>query len=354
MNELNSSKSKYSNAIKIWLWIGLFMLFVQVVVGGITRLTGSGLSITKWEVVSGTLPPMNADQWNDEFDLYKQTPQYQEINEGMTMSQFKFIYFWEYIHRFWARLMGFVFIIPFLIFLARGQLDSNINKRLSLVVLLAGLAASFGWIMVASGLIERPWVNAYKLALHLSIAFLVYSALLWTYLYGFVDRWLVPVSGTHRTLLKYFIILLGIQIFIGGVMSGMKAGVVYPTWPDLNEEFIPQIIFNTSEYNVHNFNYYDQNELMPALVHVLHRSMAYIIFILGSWIMYRLKTKEASLFNGHIIWYLTLWLQVILGIWTVMSCIGEIPVLQGVLHQAGALVLLSSTLYVYYRSIKGT
>ena len=135
---MTSGKVKrYSYAVKLWLVIGLFMIFVQVLVGGITRLTGSGLSITKWEIVTGTIPPLTHEQWEIEFDLYKKTPQYQKINEGMNLSEFKFIYFWEYIHRFWARFMGLVFAIPFFIFWSKGMLDKPLMRRLGIVVLLS-------------------------------------------------------------------------------------------------------------------------------------------------------------------------------------------------------------------------
>lgn len=347
--EQTAHKRSYPNALKVWLYIGLFMLVVQVVVGGITRLTGSGLSITKWEIVTGTFPPTNAEEWNAEFDLYKDTPQYKEINEGMSLSDFKFIYFWEYIHRFWARIMGFVFLIPFLIFLARGHIDKVIGKGLGSVVLLAVLAASFGWIMVASGLIERPWVNAYKLALHLSIAFCVYAALLWTYFKAFHTK-ISGVDSKYLKMMKVFMVLLAIQIFAGGVMSGMKAGVIYPTWPDMNGELIPQIIFNTSEYSVENFNYYDRNMLLPALVHVIHRTLAYSLFILGLYISINLIRRSYNATITKAAWMLAsmLVLQVIIGIWTVISCVGMIPVLQGVLHQAGALFLLTAALYLLY------
>ena len=339
----------YPNALKVWLYIGLFMLLVQVVVGGITRLTGSGLSITKWEIVTGTLPPTNEVEWNVEFDLYKETPQYREINEGMSLSDFKFIYFWEYIHRFWARTMGFVFLIPFIFFFFKGYIDKSIASGLGSVVLLAVLAASFGWVMVASGLIERPWVNAYKLAIHLSIGFAVYAALLWTFLRAFHVR-IGSIDSKYLKMMKIFMVLLVIQIFAGGVMSGMKAGVIYPTWPDMNGEVIPQIIFNTDKYTVENFNYYDRNMLVPALVHVVHRTMAYIVFFLGLYISIKLIRSRLNSIISRASWMLVIMLvvQVLLGIWTVLLCQGKIPVLQGVLHQAGALFLLTSSLYLLY------
>lgn len=345
------SNIQYPSILKFWILTGLFMLIVQIVVGGITRLTGSGLSITKWEIVTGTIPPLNDEEWDIEFDLYKQTPQYEEINEGMSLSDFKFIYFWEYIHRFWARIMGFVFIIPFLFFWYKGYIDKKIAKKLGFVVLLALLAASFGWIMVASGLIERPWVNAYKLAVHLSIAFAVYGYLLWTFFTSFKVR--VASEGFNMSrILIVFIILLSIQIFAGGVMSGMKAGVVYPTWPDMNGEFFPQIVLNSDMYTVKNFNYYDRNELLPALVHVIHRSSAYLLFLLGLYIYYLVNKRSNNiiLINGSRLLVSMLILQLILGIWTVISCNGSIPLLQGVLHQFGAIILLSVTIYLYYIS----
>ena len=175
---------KYNRIVKAWLIIGIIMLFFQIIIGGVTRITGSGLSITKWEIVTGTFPPLTESKWQEEFDAYKKTPQYQKINKGMMLgsvfdsSSFKFIYFWEYFHRLWARLMGFVFVIPLLFFYVKKWVDKKLLVKLSYVFLGATLAAFFGWIMVASGLKERPWVNAYNLSLHLGIALLTLGFLL--------------------------------------------------------------------------------------------------------------------------------------------------------------------------------
>ena len=288
--------NKYSDSVLIWLKVGLFMVFIQVIVGGITRLTESGLSITKWEVVSGTLPPLSDEAWQKEFDLYKETPQYKEINEGMSFEDFKFIYFWEYIHRFWARVMGFVFLFPFLWFFYKGKLDKPILKNLSLVILLAILAATFGWIMVASGLIERPWVNAYKLSLHLMIAFSVFAALFYTYLRAkFVDSEHTPtiLNNDIKIVILVFIIFV-FQLFLGGVLSGMKAAVIFPTWPDMHGAYFPEIIFRLEEWNADNFNRYDSNTFMPSLIHFLHRNTAYLLLVIGVWLSYRLYFKYQS------------------------------------------------------------
>jgi cytochrome c oxidase assembly protein subunit 15 len=345
--------------VQLWLAIGLFMLIVQVMVGGITRLTGSGLSITEWDIVTGSIPPVSEQKWIEEFDLYKETPQYREINEGMVMGSifqsgtFKFIYFWEWVHRFWARIMGFVFIIPLGFFLFKKWIHPPLLRKLGVVFLLAALAASFGWIMVASGLVERPWVNAYKLSFHLCIAFSVFGYLWWTYLgVKFSDKDLVKNNGLSNLykLGLIFTVLLGIQIFIGGIMSGMKAGVVYPTWPDMNGQFIPQIIFNTAEWNVENFNYYDRNEFMPALIHVLHRTGAYILSVIGLWYFYQIRKTIMSkiVLRGNNLLIILLITQVVLGILTVINCQGYIPVLYGVAHQMTALFLFSAALYLNF------
>jgi cytochrome c oxidase assembly protein subunit 15 len=216
---------------------------------------------------------------------------------------------------------------------------------------MAILAATFGWIMVASGLIERPWVNAYKLSFHLCIAFLVYLALLYAYFYTIRCNIVPKVNIGIQNLFLFFLIVFWIQLFLGGVMSGMRVGVVYPTWPDMNGELIPQVLFNNSLWNVESFNNYDQNELLPALIHFLHRSFAYLVFILGNFIAYKLfKSNDILLKRSGIVLSIMLVIQVLLGIVTVISCIGEIPILWGVLHQFGALCLLTAVYVAYYIS----
>lgn len=342
---------KYSGAVKLWLAIGLFMIFVQVVVGGITRLTGSGLSITKWEIVTGTFPPLNATQWDEAFELYKATPQYEKINEGMSMGEFKFIYFWEYIHRLWARLMGFVFIIPLAYFLWKEKLDTPLIRRLVVVFLMAGLVASFGWIMVASGLIHRPWVNAYKLTMHLSLAFILYCYLFWTTLKVFQPQ---PVA-VRNTLLKNGGTLLfsvtAVQVILGGLMSGMKAALSYPSWPDMNGEAIPQILFAGDNWNVENFVNYDISAFMPALVQFSHRSIAYLLVIIAIWFIYQsFKYPVTGIFRTGLFLLISMLItQVLLGILTLIYSVGTIPVGLGVMHQAGALVLLSIVIFLNYQ-----
>jgi len=342
---------EYNRIVKIWLLIGLFMLIVQIIVGGITRLTGSGLSITKWEIITGTLPPLVEEDWINEFELYKETPQYKKINEGMELGSvfractFKFIYFWEYIHRLWARLMGFVFLIPCVFFLFMKWVDPPLLKRLSLVILLAALAASFGWIMVASGLINRPWVNAYKLSFHLCIGISVYAMMLWTCFYAFdVNR----IKTDLKRLSLFFTLLVVIQIFFGGIMSGMKAGLFFPTWPDMNGEYFPGILTDFSQYTLQNFNNYDTNTLLPALIQFVHRTTAYVLLIFGVWYFYKLLKEESKLVKSGIVLISVVLVQIVIGILTVINCKGNIPVGYGVMHQGMGIVLLSVSLFINY------
>ena len=314
---MTSKFINYNKSVKIWLFIGLIMLFVQIIVGGITRLTESGLSITKWEVLTGSIPPMNEGSWLKEFDLYKSTPQFREINEGMSLSDFKFIYFWEFIHRFWARIMGFVFIIPFIYFYIKGYFDRYLLKRLFGVFMLAVLAATFGWIMVKSGLNERPWVNAYKLSFHLCIALSVFVYLLWTWLntLGLNNQ---SIKGSNSIMV--FLVLLWVQLFLGGMMSGMKAAVVYPEWPLMHESLIPNLLFHGSEWSFQNFMFYDQNIFMPTLVQFLHRFNGYVLVFNALYIIYISNFKNSI----SITFAFVLCLQVLLGIFTLLNSAGEV------------------------------
>jgi cytochrome c oxidase assembly protein subunit 15 len=360
MDTLFIEHKQIGRIVKYWLIVGLVMIFFQVVIGGITRLTGSGLSITKWEIVTGILPPLNTQQWTEAFDLYKATPQYQKINEGMTMGSifkigtFKFIYFWEYLHRLWARTMGLVFFIPFLYFILTKRFSKKLFKQLITVFFIAAVVASFGWIMVASGLINRPWVNAYKLTMHLSLAFILYGYLLWTTLGVFYQN----VKVINNTMLKRWgislLVLLAIQIVLGGIMSGMKAGLSYPTWPDMNGVFIPSVVFDPNEWTVDNFVDYDRNGFMPTFIQVLHRTTAYLLFISGLWFFFKAikETISPLLRRGLNMWITMLIIQVVLGIITVINSRGSIPVDWGVLHQGGALLLLTTMLFVNYLTLK--
>lgn len=338
-------------AVKVWLIIGLSMIFLQIVIGGVTRLTGSGLSITRWEIVTGAVPPLGEQAWQEAFDLYKQTPQYHKINQGMSIGEFKFIYFWEYFHRLWARLMFFVFILPFGWFLWKGMFSRRLLPRLAVVVLLAGLEGFFGWIMVASGLIQRPWVNAYNLTLHLVLALIIFSYLMWT---TFIAIQPAPPVFHNRMLKKYawfLVVLTFVQIALGAMMSGTKAGLFFPTWPDMNGEYFPGILLDSSHWVADSFIQYDTNPFMPALLQFLHRGTAYILTIMILYFIWQFRGQSVSTLirRGNQLLAGAITLQVLLGILTLINCIFKIPVGLGVLHQAGAVLLLSTVLFVTYQ-----
>ena len=341
---------KYNKYIRAWLIFGCVLLFFQIIIGGITRITGSGLSITKWEIVTGTLPPLNETDWNKEFDLYKETPQYEKINQGMSLTKFKFIYFWEYFHRLWARLMGFAFLFPFLFFLYKGWLDKDIIRRLSYVILSAALAATFGWIMVASGLIERPWVNAYKLSLHLGIALMTLGFLLWVTFHSFKDKDTFISNNYFSGFTKKLFILLCIQIFFGAIVSGMRAALYYPTWPDIGGEMIPSLLFDSSNWSLESIVNYDTDVLMPALIHLIHRTLGYIVYFVGLFYAYKIfkYPLKSWIYKLNIAWVVCLNLQVVLGILVLINSRESIPVFFGVMHQAIAIFIFSLGLFNLY------
>lgn len=347
-----AGETQISRVVKIWLVTGLVMIFMQIVIGGVTRLTGSGLSITRWEIVTGSLPPMTETAWVAAFDLYQQTPQYHKINKGMTLDQFKFIYFWEYFHRLWARLMFFVFIGPFAWFLWRGMLSKALKNWLLLVVLLAGLEGFFGWAMVASGLRERPWVNAYNLTLHLCMGVIIFASLLWTTFIAFNPRpgaWGLK-DGKRKAWIIFGVAF--IQIALGAMMSGTKAGLLYPTWPDMAGYFLPPILLESRYWVADSFFQYDANPFMPTIIQFFHRNTAYLLTIMVLWFSWEAFRQKISVQNRRLIFGLlsVLSIQVLLGIFTLINCVGSVPVALGVLHQAFAVLLLGMILLLCYNT----
>lgn len=340
-----------SRAVKIWLITGLVMIFFQIVIGGVTRLTGSGLSITRWEIVTGSIPPLTEVDWLAEFELYKQTPQYQKINKGMSVGDFKFIYFWEYFHRLWARLMFIVFVIPFAWFLWRGMLSRRLLPRMLMVVALAGLEGFFGWAMVASGLIKRPWVNAYNLTLHLCMALVIFAYLTWTWFLAAYPKLPEYFSNRFRRFAWLIFGVTFLQIAFGAIMSGSKAGLFFPTWPDMNGEYLPTVLLDMNHWTRESLIQYDTNPFMPALIQFLHRNTAYVLTIMVLYFVWQIFRENISTLMRRSGWLLlgAVGVQVLLGIFTVINCKARIPVDLGVAHQAGAVVLLSVVLWVCFQ-----
>jgi heme a synthase len=347
---------KISRAVSIWLTIGCIMVLFQIIIGGITRLTDSGLSITEWEVVKGTLPPLNETEWQLSFEKYKTfaKKQYESLHSDMTIEKFKQIYFWEYFHRLWARLMGFVFVIPFVIFLIRKKIDSTLIKRLLIVILLASLSAIFGWLMVASGLSDdkRTWVNAYNLLIHLILASSLFSYLFWTYYhYSFPSKY-QRIELKEYKLLYTIGIILFLQIAFGALMAGMKAALVFPypfiipKWQVLKTIFVSSPALHFADWID-----YEPNPTIKLIVQIIHRCTAFILGFLSIWFFYINKSKM-FIAPSFLIFYILLIIQIALGILTVMFSLGKVPVVLGVVHQLTAFLLLASYLWIVFASKK--
>lgn len=236
---------KTRSSIILWLFSGCFLIFSMVVVGGITRLTGSGLSITRWDVVTGTIPPMNDSEWHKEFDHYKESPQFKEINAHFELSDFQQIYWWEYIHRLLGRLIGLVFIIPFIWFVATKQLTKPLIWKSLLLFAMGGLQGFIGWYMVKSGLVDVPSVSHFRLALHLMTAFITFGLTFW-FAFELIHTKKFILRGWQRNLnrLSIFVfILVTLQIIYGAFVAGMKAGYIYNTWPFMGDKLIADSVF---------------------------------------------------------------------------------------------------------------
>ncbi|MGB3196927.1 MAG: COX15/CtaA family protein [Saprospiraceae bacterium] len=337
--------------VRIWLLVGVVMIIIQMVLGAITRLTGSGLSITRWDIVMGSLYPMSDASWDHYFSLYKETPQYQKINQGMSIDEFKFIFFWEFFHRLWARIMGFVFLFPFIYFLGKKYLNRKLVVNLLWVIIMAIIVASLGWIMVASGLVDRPWVNAYKLSFHLSVAMILLLLLIKTYIdYISIDVFIEKrILLFRRNMLWIIFVLSFFQFFLGGIMSGMKAALVAPTWPLINESLVPIYSINIFKMATYLSGTYEESSIAPLIIQFWHRTIAYCIFglvlffVIISYIRNLISKKESLFF------LVLVSIQIVLGIFTLLYSVGKIPLLFGAMHQFVAILFVSSSFVFWYK-----
>lgn len=335
------------DTVQVWLWTGLVLIIIQIVLGGITRLTGSGLSITRWDIITGIVYPFTEEDWMHHYNLYKESPQFKIINSDFTLKDFKFIFFWEYLHRLWARMMGFVFLIPFLYFLLKKSLSRELIFKLTVLVLLASFVATLGWIMVASGLESRPWVNAYKLAFHLSAALLTLAYLFKIILWRDPVFTRYPVSRTLVFSWWVFFILVALQLFLGGLMAGMKAAIVAPTWPSINGSFFPPEIFNLSNYAYYLFDEYELSHTGPIIVQFWHRLIAYCLFTLSIYIsVVNIIVYGSRLLKQTVFLISLVFIQIGLGVLTLWNSIGKVSLVYGSLHQLMGIFLFLFVIYI--------
>jgi cytochrome c oxidase assembly protein subunit 15 len=343
-------RQRSSKPIAIWLLVGVGMIIVQILLGGITRLTGSGLSITEWNIVTGTFPPTNEQEWLSEFAKYKSTPQYNLLNFDFSLNDFKKIFFWEWFHRFWARLIGVVFAVPFIFFLSLGWFKSRMIKPLLILFLLGALQGIVGWIMVASGLEgDAIYVKPAKLALHF-----VFALGLLCYSFWFALELLVPkqkiisnpgVKKLNIGILSVFVL----QLVYGAFMAGHKAATAAPTWPDINGHLIPPGMMGNNEGLL---NLVDNK----ITINFIHRGLAYVLLILIILLTIRLyKIAGSPLLNKTRWWPMLLVIvQVVLGIASVLLSLKIIPNQWGPFewmaqfHQLIAMCLLLSLIWILY------
>ncbi len=329
-----------NRAVVIWLLCGCFLIFSMVIIGGVTRLTGSGLSITEWKPIMGIIPPMNDEDWEIAFQKYKQIPQFRKINYDFEINDFKSIYWWEYFHRLLGRIIGVVFIIPFMWFFLNGHFEKRTVKKMLFLFLLGALQGIIGWLMVKSGLSERTNVSHIRLAIHLITAFATFG---FTFYFALEIQYGKANSQTIKSLNRLLKILFGIiviQIIYGAFVAGLHAGKIYNTFPLMNGKLIPDGMFYLKPTVI---NFFDNH----VLVQFIHRFLAGTIVLLSFVLFYLSRTGKLNNVQkkGISFFLATVFLQFILGIITLLT---SVEITLAVLHQAGALILFGACVYLLF------
>ncbi len=342
---MDNTIQRNNRQVAIWLLIGVGMIIIQVLLGGITRLTESGLSITEWKPIKGTLPPLNEAAWQIQFERYKATDQFKYVHQGFTLSDFKFIFFWEWFHRLWARLLGVVFLIGFVYFLARKKFNKKMILPMVILFLLGALQAVIGWIMVASGLVpEKYFVGHVELATHFIAALGLLCYTLWFALSLLIKPKQIVINAPLQKMMLAIIIILFFQLIYGAFMAGLKAAVSAPTWPSINGSMVPAAMNELSPWAK---NLVSNN----IMVHFIHRGLAYVLFILITvWYFKAGVIKKNRLFGKLRFRLLILvTLQLVLGIFTVLKSTQPNGLLLfGVLHQFIAMLLVMCIITLLY------
>ncbi len=340
-----------SSAVANWVLIGVCMLLVQVILGGITRLTGSGLSITEWNLGTKAIPPLNEQEWLIKFDLYKQTPQFRLLHSDFSLQDFKFIFFWEWFHRLWAQMVGIVFLVGFVYLIWKRKIKSQMIKPLLILFLLGALQAVVGWIMVLSGLTgDAIYVKPTKLAVHFVLALVLISYAFW-----FALKLLIPQKEILRNnnLRKWswsIIIILFFQLLFGALMAGLKTANAAPTWPTINGDWLPKNLFKQSPWLV---NFVDNK----ITVHFIHRGLAYLLFVLTliwTFQAYRISSVTHYFRKSRWLPVFIVFIQIILGIVTVLSSLQIVANRWGIfeslaqLHQIAGMLFLLCMIYILF------
>jgi cytochrome c oxidase assembly protein subunit 15 len=332
-----SQNNHLNNQLKFWLLTLIVLIILIILVGGLTRLTDSGLSITTWELFVGFIPPLTNDKWIDYFELYKTIPEFSEQNFNMTLNEFKVIFWWEWGHRQLGRLIGLSVLLPLIFFSIKYGL--RILKNYGLIFLLVCFQGFVGWYMVSSGLIDRIDVSHYRLSLHLVTAFIILSVIFWKFLKLTTIQ--AKYISINTNLIKVFLFLLFLQLIIGAFVSGMDAGKVYNTWPLMGSSYFPD---DSQFIEFLNISVFDN----PSVVQFIHRNLAYLILGIYVYILFfTIKDRNEIFRKPVIIIGVSLFLQVVLGIFTILS---GVKIFYASLHQINSILIILSTLYFLYIS----
>ena len=327
--------TKINYQLSIWLILMFLFVSIMIIVGGLTRLTDSGLSITRWELFYGFLPPLNQNDWITYFNLYKEIPEFKFQNFNMSMQEFKIIFWWEWAHRFLGRLIGIGFLIPLIYF----SIKINISKLLNLYLIffLICFQGFIGWYMVSSGLVDRVDVSHFRLSIHLILAFLILSLIFWNYLKTIKNK---QVLNKMNPILPFlFLVFIFVQIGIGAFVSGMDAGKIYNSWPFMGNTYFPD---DNSIENLFKLSVFSD----PSLVQFIHRNLAYIIGLFYLYIFYKIyKNKMYGLYKSLNIVGFFIFLQIILGIFTIIY---GAQIYIASMHQLSSIFLVSSCIYFFY------
>ena len=327
--------NKINNQLSIWLITMFWIVSIMIIVGGLTRLTDSGLSITKWELFSGLLPPLDHNEWVLYFNLYKEIPEFKFQNYNMTMQEFKIIFWWEWAHRFLGRLIGIGFLIPLIYFSFKIKISQLFN--LYLIFCLICFQGFIGWYMVSSGLVDRVDVSHFRLSLHLLIAFLILSLIFWNYLKININNNALKKINTKLPFL--FLILIFLQVVIGAFVSGMDAGKIYNSWPLMGNAYFPD---DNNIKNLFELSAFSD----PSLVQFMHRNLAYVISFFYLYLLFKIyKNKMYGLYKSINILGFFIVLQIILGVFTVLY---GAQIYIASMHQLSSIFLVSSSIYFYY------
>ncbi|MBD1172556.1 COX15/CtaA family protein [Pelagibacterales bacterium SAG-MED05] len=335
------SNNRYNKFFLNWLIFLILLIGLMIIVGGLTRLTDSGLSITQWQLFSGIIPPINEKDWTYYFNLYKDIPEFKLQNYSMTINEFKIIFWWEWIHRFLGRIIGLAIILPLIFF--SFKISFKKLKNLYIIFLLVCFQGFIGWYMVASGLVDRVDVSHFRLSAHLFIAFVILASLTWNYFnFKTNSNKNFFTNNSNFISIKVFLFLIFLQIILGAFVSGLDAGKIYQTWPLMNDTYYPDDV---------NFKNYKEflNLNDRSVVQFIHRNVAYIIFFLLIFIGFNIKKfNKKNLYKPYFYLFIFIFIQIILGI---LALITDLNIVIASLHQISSIFLILLSLNFYYKSI---